>query len=115
MKQAILLLLVAVAAGAFGQPVAHARPATTHPTLRLMDAEPVAFHGAGFKARERVRVVVVAGTRAAKSVTASAGGSFVVRFTGVGASSCAGFTATAIGNDGSRATFKRAPGQCPAP
>jgi hypothetical protein len=115
MKRGFLIIVVVLAASLLGLGVADAVPATTHATLRLMDAAPVAFRGTGFKTRERVRVVVTAKTRVAKSVTASTGGVFVVHFAGMDESSCVGFTATAVGSDGSRASFKRAPGQCAAP
>jgi hypothetical protein len=88
---------------------------TTHARLRLMDADPVTFRGAGFKAQERVRVVVIAGERAAKRTTASLRGVFVVRFKGLDPNACTAFGASAVGNEGSRASFKRAPGMCPAP
>jgi hypothetical protein len=114
-KHGFLLVVILLAASLLGRGVADAVPATTHATLRLMDASPVTFRGIGFKARERVRVVVTARTRAAKSVTASIRGVFVVRFAGLDLSSCVGFGATAVGSDGSRASFKRAPGQCAAP
>jgi len=80
-----------------------------------MDASPVAFRGLGFKPHERVRVSVYAGERAAKRVAAGARGGFVVRFAGLDPNACAGFGAVAVGNQGSRASFKRAPGMCPAP
>jgi len=89
--------------------------ATIQPRLRLLDADPVAFRGTGFKAHERVRVIVYAGTRAAKRATAGVRGVFIVRFTGLDPNACAGFSASAVGSKGSRATFKRPPGQCPAP
>jgi hypothetical protein len=89
--------------------------ATIQPRLRLLDADPVAFRGTGFKAHERVRVSVYAGTRAAKRVTAGVRGRFVVRFSGVDPNTCTGFSASAVGTKGSRASFKRAPGMCPAP
>ena len=89
--------------------------ATTRPTLRLVDASPVAFRGTGFKAHERVRVSVYAGTRATRRTTAGLRGRFTVRFAGLDPNACAGFSAVAVGNEGSRASFKRAPGMCPAP
>jgi hypothetical protein len=87
----------------------------THARLRLLDTDPIAFRGTGFKAHERVRVVVYAGTRAAKRTTAGLRGGFVVRFKGLDPDACAGFSAAAVGNMGSRATYKRAPGECPSP
>ena len=88
---------------------------TTRPTLRLVDAGPVVFRGAGFKTHERVRVAVYAGARAAKRTTASPNGGFTVRFPGLDPNACAGFSATAVGSEGSRASFKRPPGECPQP
>jgi hypothetical protein len=108
-------IAAAIATALLGQAATFAGHVTTRPSLRLMDSSSVAFRGSGFKPRERVQVVLVASTRSAKSVTASATGAFVVRFAGVDASSCVGFSATARGSGGSRATFKRAPGQCPSP
>jgi hypothetical protein len=80
-----------------------------------MDANPIAFRGAGFKAHERVRVSVFAGERATKRLTAGIRGGFVVRFTALDPNACAGFSAVAVGSEGSRASFKRGPGMCPAP
>jgi hypothetical protein len=80
-----------------------------------MDASPVAFRGTGFKPHERVRVSVYAGGRAAKRVEAGARGGFVVRFASLDPNACSGFFASAVGNNGSRASFKRSPGVCPAP
>ena len=80
-----------------------------------MDASPVSFRGTGFKPHEHVRVSVYAGERAAKRVVAGARGGFVVRFSGLDPNACAGFGALAVGDEGSRASFKRPPGMCPAP
>ena len=80
-----------------------------------MDASPVVFRGSGFKAHERVRVSVYAGERATKHVAAGVRGGFVVRFPTLDPNACSGFGAVAVGNEGSRAVFKRAPGMCPAP
>jgi hypothetical protein len=80
-----------------------------------MDASPVAFRGTGFKPGERVRISVYAGERATKRTAAGARGRFVVRFAGLDPNACSGFSALAVGNEGSRASFKRAPGMCPAP
>jgi hypothetical protein len=95
--------------------VAGGASATTHARLRLMDADPITFRGTGFKAHERVRVVVMAGTRATKRTTASLRGVFVVRFSGLDPNACSAFGATAVGNKGSQASFKRSPGMCPLP
>jgi hypothetical protein len=112
MRQLVIVLALALASGTAS--LAAASPAT-RPALRLVDAGPVVFRGSGFKAHERVRVVVYAQTRAAKRTTASLTGAFTVRFAGLDPSACAGLSATAVGDGGSRASFKRPPGQCPAP
>lgn len=80
-----------------------------------MDASPVAFRGVGFKPHERVRISVYAGERATKRLTAGIRGGFVARFPSLDPNACTGFSAVAVGNDGTRASFKRAPGMCPAP
>ena len=90
--------------------------ASSHATLRLADSGPVVLRGAGFAAGEHVRVSVVAGTEhAAKRMTARLTGRFTVRFPSLSAGACAAFGATAIGDKGSRAIYKRAPGVCAAP
>jgi hypothetical protein len=109
----MLLVLVAAALGA--TVASSAATQAQRPVLRLTDAGPVAFRGIGFKPHERVRVSVYAGARATKRVTAGARGRFVVRFPTLDPNACAGFFATAVGNEGSRASFKRAPGMCPQP
>ena len=109
-----MALLVATAILAAAATLASAR-ATVRPTLRLVDASPIAFRGAGFEAHERVRVSVYAGARATKRVVAGAHGGFVVRFSSLEPDACAGLSALAIGSKGSRASFRLSPGMCPAP
>jgi len=107
----MLVLAVVVAAATLAT-----AGATVRPTLRLADSDPVMFRGAGFVPGEHVRVFVVAGREhAAKRLTARPTGRFTVRFTSLDPNACAAFGATAIGDKGSRATYKRAPGMCPAP
>jgi len=108
-----LVLLAAISAAAIvGLGAARGE---TRPALRLVDASPVTFRGTGFEADEHVRVFFVGTTRAVRRVVASAQGRFSVRFADADANACTGFSATAVGDQGSRATFKRAPGQCPVP
>jgi hypothetical protein len=101
---ALVFSLVALPAGA----------ATSKPRLRLVDdTAPATLRGSGFHSREHVRVVVLAGTRrSVKKVVATSVGRFTIRVQG-DVNACAGFSATAVGNQGTRATLKRAPGQCP--
>jgi hypothetical protein len=116
MRRAILILVVvttALAASALGRGTANAVPAATHPTLRLMDSDSVTLRGVGFKRREHVRVSVTEKTSVSKSVAATTTGTFVVSFANLDLNLCVGLSATAVGSDGSRATFKRAPGMCP--
>jgi hypothetical protein len=109
-RRFVVLLLATVAAGALAAPTT-ALP--TRPALRLAEPSPLMFSGTGFRTGEHVRVVAIAGKRATHWVTAGARGRFAVRFRGMNADTCRGLTAVAIGNLGSRATYKRAPGECP--
>lgn len=107
----VALVLVALVFSLLGQSSA----ATSKATLRLMDdSSPAVLRGAGFQSREHVRVVIVVGsTRIAERAVATGLGRFTVRAPG-DVSSCVGFSATAVGSKGTRASLKRAPGQCPA-
>jgi len=107
----VAAILVAAAAG--GALAAPTTAVTTRPALRLADDSPLMFSGTGFRANEHVRVVAIAGKRATHWATAGTRGRFAVRFLGMAADACRGLSATAIGDQGSRATYKRAPGQCP--
>ncbi len=92
-------------------------PATSGQTraqLRLMTSSPVTLRGTGFKAGEHVRVVGRLPGMTTKRVTASSAGSFTVRFTGPAGTRCTGFSATATGDRGSRASYTRMPEQCGA-
>jgi hypothetical protein len=84
-------------------------------SLRLVSDSPTTLRGAGFHSREHVRLVVFAGRRVVRNLVATAAGGFVVRMQSVDANACQGFGATATGNRGSRASFKRTPGVCPYP
>jgi hypothetical protein len=108
-----IALLVASAVAVLSAPGLAQRQA--RPSLRLVSDAPVTFRGAGFGAREHVRLVVVGGGRVVKRLVAGTAGGFVVRIVGVDANACRGFSAIATGDRGSRAWFKRAPGQCADP
>ena len=109
---ALSLAVVLVSAAAVVAPAATA--ATPRPSLRIVDDTPPAtLRGVGFQPGERVRVVIVAGTaRSVKKAVATALGRFTVRVR-ADVNDCTGFSATAIGSKGTRASLKRAPGQCP--
>jgi hypothetical protein len=77
--------------------------ARTHPTIEVTRIIPITVIGSGFKAGERVRVVVRSPAVHRKTVTASRRGRFTARFRS-GAGKCASIRAIATGNKGSRAT-----------
>src|SRR5262249_30688453 len=107
-------IILAGAAATTGTSAAGPRAYTGSARLMLADDAPVMFRGVGFRPAERVRITVEAATRdVTRTATASAVGTFTMRVTGVDANDCQGFAATATGSKGSRATFKRVPGQCP--
>jgi hypothetical protein len=91
--------------------------AAQRPVLRLVDdTVPASLRGSGFASREHVRIVIVAGgERSVRRTVATRLGRFVLRLTSVDVEACAGFSARAVGSDGSRASLKRAPGQCATP
>ena len=96
---------------------ASASPAgsSARPALHLSDTSAPVFRGTGFKAGEQVKNTFIGGMHAVRKKTASMRGTFVVQFPGADVNRCLGFAVTAVGNRGSRATFKRAHGQCPLP
>jgi hypothetical protein len=108
-----LLVTVATAAGALSAG-SGARSAPAR--LRLVDTDPVTLRATGFKAHEHARLSISADkVSVRRSATAGSGGGFTMRLPGVDANACTGFSVTAIGDRGSRATYKRAPGMCPVP
>ena len=113
--RSMILVAIVLSGLAIAATTAPAR-VSTRPTLRQLDAESLVLRGSGFKVHEHVRVVVrTPETHAAKRVIASTRGRFTVRFTTVDPNTCTGFSAVAIGTEGSRAGFKRSPGLCPLP
>jgi len=106
----LLLAILGSLAALLGQTTA----APPKATLRLVDdSAPAALRGLGFRPREHVRLTVVSGTeRSVRKVVATRLGRFVVRLQ-ADVNACTGFSASAVGNMGTRATLKRAPGQCP--
>lgn len=95
----------------------HGFAASSQPArLQLLPTEQLAVRGSHFRARERVTLLVVAGTRrATKTTVAGRAGTFTVTLAGFSSSTCAGFAITATGSKGSRAGVKRPPGQCASP
>lgn len=110
MRFRFALLVLTAAAVLCSAPLAQGQ--ASRASLRLVSDEPVTFRAIGFRAHERVKLVVVGGGRAVKYLVAGDAGGFVVRVRGIDPNACPGFSAVATGSLGSRATYKRAPGQC---
>jgi hypothetical protein len=106
-------VLAAAVAGVCSSAIAQGQ--TSRASLRLVSDSPVTFRGAGFHPHEHVKLVVIGGGRAVKYLVAGDLGGFVVRVRGVDPNACPGFSASATGDLGSRASFKRSPGQCAIP
>jgi hypothetical protein len=84
--------------------------------LRLVDTDPVTLRATGFKPNEHARLVILAGQRLVRrATTAGPGGAFTMVVRGLDVNACKGFSVTATGDKGSRATYKRPPGVCPQP
>lgn len=86
------------------------------PRLVVLDRSPLVVRGLRFKADEgvRIRAILRGGPRATKTVVASAGGVFKVRFATVWPGECAFLTVQATGARGSRASFTLHPPPCGA-
>jgi hypothetical protein len=110
----LLAAFVAAAATAVGGMSAVGTEASSA-RLRLLDTDPVTLRATGFKPYEHVRLTILARDRLVRRATAGPGGAFTMRLPGVDENACPGFSVTATGDEGSRATFKRAPGVCPQP
>jgi hypothetical protein len=107
------LVVLAGAAGIGGSSAAVERDVAA-PRIVLLDTEPATVRGAGFKSAERVQVAAFTGAKTMRrAATASSSGAFTMPMPGLDPNNCRGFAMTATGDKGSRATFKRAPGQCP--
>jgi hypothetical protein len=106
----VLAVISSLVALLLGEAVA----AQPRASLRLDDdTAPALLRGAGFQPREHVRIVVVSGaTRNMRQVVATRLGRFVMRMR-ADMNACQGFSIRAVGSMGTKATLKRAPGQCP--
>jgi hypothetical protein len=108
---AALVVLVGPAASSGSSAVERS---ATAPRIALLDTQPVTVRGTGFKSAERVQVAAFTGAKTMRrAATGSSAGAFTMRLPGLDANDCQGFAVTATGNKGSRASIKRAPGQCP--
>jgi len=95
-----LLLLTVVLAAVVAAPGGLAR---NRPTINVTRVIPITLTGTGFKAAERVKVVVRSPAVHRRTVTASRRGRFTVTFRSA-AGKCASIHVLATGNEGSRAT-----------
>jgi hypothetical protein len=102
-------LLVAVLLASLAATVAAGAAARTSAAahLRLVHVRPLVIDGTGFRARERVRVVLRQSTAemSTRETRATTAGSFSVTFTGVTLGRCGNFSVIAAGSAGSRATL----------
>jgi hypothetical protein len=92
-------------------PVATASQA---PRVRVADSAPLVVRGSNFRQYEVVRVVYRAQSTWRRTATATAAGTFTVRFP-VSLRLCPPSSLTATGSKGSQATYKPPPPMCPQP
>ena len=95
-----LLFLTVVLAAVVAAPGGLAR---SHPTINVTRVVPITVTGTGFKAGERVKVVVRIPAVHRRTVTAGRRGRFIATFQ-IAAGKCVAVHALATGNEGSRAT-----------
>ncbi len=106
-----LLLASLAASGSAGAETSERRPAAREPALRITSLRPLTVRGHHFRPQERVKLLINAGGPAARAVTASADGAFIVR-TGLRVERCSAVVVQAIGNRGSRATIDAPMPEC---
>jgi hypothetical protein len=102
----LIAFAVLLAAMAFG--VVAPATATQTAKLRVVALRPVTVKGLGFRADERVRVVLSAKVRHARTVRTTRTGTFVARFD-VLLDLCAAFNLRATGSSGAVAVVARKP------
>jgi hypothetical protein len=108
MKFAVFLAVVATIASGT------AAAATSQARVAVSSTAPATVDGTGFKARERVTVTFVATEMYRKVVTATARGSFTVKFAAATIRRCESYFVRAKGNRGSLAIVKVMP-ECAPP
>jgi hypothetical protein len=87
----------------------------TLPVVRVVRTAPFTVLGSHFRPGERVHIVVRTGAGAARTVTATTRGGFLVRFAQVRVGTCPAYWVTAIGGRGSRASVRLRAIDCPPP
>jgi len=104
---ALAAIALAASSGATPDPAAHGGQAARHrATLIPINGDPFKVRGAGFRARERVRVTVTptGGDAIVRRLRATGRGTFALAFSGVQA--CGGVEGVAAGSRGSHASFQ---------
>ena len=95
---AALLVALALCASAF----AYAAPV---PRLRVAE-KPFVVRGTNFQPGELIKLTLIAGGTFSRTIRATARGTFVVRFLRASSDECNGYSASARGSNGSRATIR---------
>lgn len=100
---------LAVPAALLASPDGSPASQTARASVALVSKSPVTVRGTGFRVRERVQVRIEGSVARTRSIRATAGGAFVVRFDGVTVTRCDMVRIVAIGGAGSRAVQKYLP------
>jgi hypothetical protein len=99
------LTVIGVATIALAVPAALAGT-SAGPAIHPVKTSPVQARGVRFKPHERVRVRVESSTvTATRRIVVGTAGTFTVTFTGVAVDRCLGYSLTAVGSFGDRATW----------
>lgn len=98
----VLLLAAGIAASSAGG-------TSQKQTLRIVERDPLALRGEGFRPRERVWVTLLAPVTERKLTRATATGSFRVTFLDVSTTRCDLVRAVAVGGAGRRGMLKLLP------
>jgi hypothetical protein len=89
--------------------------AQSKPALRLAKLQPLTVEGRNFRAREHVKVQVLAPTTAVRKAVANMSGSFVVKFPDIPATRCDMVRVVATGAGNRRVVLKMLPSPACAP
>jgi hypothetical protein len=99
------LTAIGVATIALAVPAAQAGT-SVGPAIRPVKTSPLQAHGVRFKPHERVRVRLESPTiTATRRIVVGAGGTFTATFTGIAVDRCLGYSLSAVGSLGDRATW----------
>jgi hypothetical protein len=107
------LIALSAAALAAGATSATFASTSVRPSVRVADLKPFTVRGTGFRAGERVRVVVTSKHHATRTLTATRRGTFRTVFT-FKLRGCDQYSVRAVGGNGSRAAVKSSQQSCGA-